>query len=79
MLRKLITGLFCAAVVLASQSGAFAQTSSSQTFNVVVPSTLSITAPNTVSINHDQTDANQVFPSQGWAAKGATRSPLSRV
>ena len=69
MLRKLVTGVLCGVVVLASQSGAFAQTTDSQTFNVIVPSTLSITAPPAVSINHDQTDTNQVFPVQGWLAK----------
>lgn len=67
MLRKFLTGVFCALVVLASQSGAFAQ--NSQTFNVVVPSVITITAPSAVSINHNQTDANQVFPVQAWSAK----------
>lgn len=68
MLRKFLTGVFCALVVLASQSGAFAQTAT-QTFSVGVPSTLSITAPAAVSIIHNQLDANQVFPVQAWAAR----------
>ena len=69
MLRKMGMGLLCGVAVLASQSGVFAQTTDTQTFNVVVPSTLSITAPPAISINHDQTDTNQVFPVQGWLAK----------
>lgn len=70
MLRKFVTGALCAVAVLSSQSGAFAQQTDSktQTFSVVVPSTLSITAPASVSLNHDQTDANQVFPVQQWVA-----------
>jgi len=69
MARKFLAGIFGVVAVLAVQSGAQAQTSDSQTFNVVVPSVLSITAPPDISINHDQSDANQVFPAQGWLAK----------
>ncbi len=69
MLRKLVMGVLCGVVVLASQSGAFAQTTDSQTFNVIIDPVLSINAPPAISINHNQLDANQVFPVQGWLAK----------
>ena len=71
MLRKLMTGVICTFAILASQQGAMAQPTAtdSQTFNVVVESQLSIQAPATVSIIHDQTDTNQVFAAQGWLAR----------
>jgi hypothetical protein len=69
MLRKFVMGVVCGVIVLASQSGAFAQTTASQTFNVIVDPVLSINAPPSISINHNQLDANQVFPVQGWLAK----------
>ena len=69
MFRKMLMGALCLSAALACQSRAFAQTTASQQFNVVVPSVLSITAPAAVSINHNQTDANQVFPAQSWVAQ----------
>ena len=69
MLRQLILCGVGALAMLAGESRAQAQTSASQTYSVVIPSVMSITAPGGVSINHDQTDANQAFPSQGWSAK----------
>lgn len=79
MLRKCVTGVICAAVVLVAQSGAFAQTTASQGFNVIVPSKLSISAPPAISINHDETDANQVFPPQNYVAQcnGANGATVS--
>ena len=69
MLRNLLICGIGALAILACESGAQAQTSGNQTYSVVVPSVLSITAPSAVSINHNQTDANQAFPTQGWAAR----------
>ena len=59
------------AVVLLPASAAFAQTAN-QKFTVVVPSSISITAPSDVSINHDESDNDQSFPAQQWVVKGNT-------
>ena len=61
---------FTAAMLVAALAvpEASAQTSDTETFTVNVGAVLTITAPAaSASINHDTTDANQVFPAQAWA------------
>lgn len=41
----------------------------SQKFRVRVPTSISITAPTDVEINHDESDNDQAFPSQDWVVK----------
>jgi hypothetical protein len=48
-----------------------AQTTGTQTFTVTVPTSISITPPNSgVTLTHDATDNNQVFPPQAWIVRG---------
>lgn len=48
-----------------------ADTNGSQGFRVIVPSTISITAPSTTAvITHDRSDNNQQFPAQNWVVRG---------
>lgn len=65
-----IRGLFAAAsLVFVSATAAQAQTAS-QSFRVVVPSSLAIVAPAGQIMTHDQTDTNQTFGRQRWTVKG---------
>ena len=58
-------------LVLFSTATAMAQApTASQTFRVVVPTNISITAPELAEITHDQSDADQSFPAQQWVVKG---------
>lgn len=48
-----------------------AQTTGTQTFTVTVPTSISITPPNSgVTLTHDTTNNNQVFPPQAWIVRG---------
>ncbi len=48
-----------------------ADTNASQGFRVIVPTTISITAPPTTAvITHDRSDNNQPFPAQNWIVRG---------
>lgn len=58
------------ATLAAVPCAALAADPASQNFKVVVPDSISITAPAAVSITHDQTDNPQAFPAQSWAVKG---------
>lgn len=51
-------------------SNSFGQTSGTQTFNVIVPPSISIVAPTATTITHDETDNNQNFQPQSWAVRG---------
>lgn len=51
-------------------SSGSAATTGSQTFTVVVPTNISITAPVAATLTHDQTDNPQAFPAQTWTVKG---------
>lgn len=48
----------------------FAQATDSQKFTVTVPTNISIVAPVDAAITHDETNANQPFPSQAWQVVG---------
>lgn len=41
-----------------------------QSFKVIVPQSVTITAPAAVEITHDQTDNLQAFPTQIWTVRG---------
>jgi hypothetical protein len=56
---------------------AFAQTSGNQTYRVVVPTSVSITAPTEAVITHDQSDNPQAFPVQSWIVKGNSRNGVT--
>lgn len=70
MIKKIALALsFC---TFASAGSVYAQTTASQKFKVVVPTSISITAPDEVELTHDETDGNQAFPQQLWIVKGNT-------
>lgn len=56
---------------------ASANNSASQGFTVVVPQSISITAPAAVSLTHDQTDNPQAFPAQPWVVRGNSRAGVN--
>ena len=62
--------------VVAVASAALAQ-SGSQKYTVVVPSSLTITAPADVSLTHDESDNDQAFPAQQWVVKGNSLNGVS--
>jgi hypothetical protein len=48
-----------------------ADTKATQGFQVIVPTTISITAPPTTAvITHDRSNNNQTFPAQNWVVRG---------
>jgi hypothetical protein len=61
------------AVVLLGNVPAHAQVNDTQGFTINVPSRLSITAPASVSENHDGTTADHAFTAQQWAVKANAR------
>lgn len=66
MFKKVaIASLLC----VGSASFAMGQ-DASQNFRVKVPTSISITAPDAVEINHDESDNDQSFPAQSWVVKG---------
>jgi hypothetical protein len=58
-------------------NSASAQTSASQKFTVSVPTNISITAPSNTALSHDETENNQVFPSQQWTVKGNVQNGVT--
>jgi len=84
MIRTTISKLglrLCAALIASLGGVALAET---QTFDVTVPSVLTITPPSAASRNHDTNDADQVFSAQEWtiasnAAAGASATFTSGV
>ncbi|TWU48247.1 hypothetical protein [Rubripirellula reticaptiva] len=59
------------ALILATTAGtALGQTTASQKFTVTVPGAIAITAPSNVTIVHDESEIDQVFPAQSWVVKG---------
>jgi len=63
----------CVGVFLLA-SPAQAQVTDTQGFSVTVPSRMTITAPASASITHDETDSDQVFGAQQWAVKANARN-----
>lgn len=70
-----IAVLFLSFTVIANSASA--QTTGNQVFTVSVPQSLSITAPEAVSLTHDQSNNSQAFPAQPWTVKGNHRSGVS--
>ena len=66
-----------ASLVFAFSGIASAQSSGNQTFTVIVPSSLSITAPTAATLTHDQSDSPQAFPAQAWVVKGNSRTGVA--
>jgi len=62
--RILALALMCAA------SSAFAQTTASQTYKVIVPESIYVGSPTAVELTHDKSSNNQVFPDQTWVVRG---------
>jgi hypothetical protein len=55
-----------------------AQTTGTQTFTVVVPTSISITPPNNaVQLTHDLSDNPQEFPPQAWVVRGNLRNGVN--
>jgi hypothetical protein len=63
---------FCVAVCLSlTLAGVASAQTANQTYDVIVPVSLTITAPSaTVSLTHDKSNLNQDFPSQAWSVSG---------
>jgi hypothetical protein len=72
MFRKIVFSFLGGIAMLSSYSSvASAQTSGTEGFKVVVPQSLSIVAPATLTtLNHNETDNPQAFPAQVWAVRG---------
>lgn len=66
-----------ALMVVSSSAFAQAPVTASQKYTVNVPTVISITAPSDVSLTHDQSDNNQIFPTQSWLVKGNTLAGVS--
>lgn len=64
----ILIGLLCCSMTIASVTSA--QSTGTQTFSVVVPANVSVIAPNSQSIIHDETDNPQAFPPQAWIVRG---------
>ncbi len=70
---KIRSSTIVAALAIFTAVGSFVQAADNDTqgFRVVVPTTISITAPATSpTITHDLSDNNQNFPVQTWSVKG---------
>ncbi len=65
-IKYIVAALF----VVSSASTAMAQTTATQTFKVIVPAKISITAPSNVVLTHDQSENDQSFPAQQWVVSG---------
>jgi len=76
MFRRIVFSFFSGLVLVGSLSNdASAQTSGSQGFTVVVPRSLTITAPSaSTSLDHNLTATPQAFPAQMWAVRGNLRT-----
>ena len=76
MFRKILFSFFGGLVLAGSfTSAASAQTTGNQAFNVVVPRSLTITAPSaSTSMDHNLTPDPQAFPAQMWAVRGNIRT-----
>ncbi|MBM3964598.1 MAG: hypothetical protein FJ308_05950 [Planctomycetes bacterium] len=55
----------------------FGQSTANQTFKVIVPTSVSISAPAAVTINHDETNSAQSFPAQAWVVKENAKSGVN--
>ncbi|MEM9366156.1 MAG: hypothetical protein AAGD07_09175 [Planctomycetota bacterium] len=73
-LKRILCGLTFVAALSAT---ATAQTTDTQKFTVTVPSNISIIAPLDVALTHDQSDANQSFPTQRWTVVGNTAAGVT--
>jgi len=65
------------AVIVLGPSSVNAQTTASQTFTVIVPTSVSITAPAAASLTHDQSDNPQAFPAQTWVVRGNSTTGMN--
>jgi hypothetical protein len=65
------------AVFVLAPSSVHAQTTASQTYTVVVPTSVSITAPAAASLTHDETNNPQAFPAQTWVVRGNSRTGMN--
>ena len=76
MFRRIVFSFFGGLVLAGSlTSAASAQTTGSQAFNVVVPRSLTITAPSaSTTLDHNLTATPQAFPPQVWAVRGNLRT-----
>lgn len=72
---RLVRIAACFAAILGMSTFAFA--GDNQTLTVVVPTSISITAPTAASITHDESDNPQAFPVQTWAVKGNVRNGMT--
>jgi len=65
------------AVFVLGPSSVNAQITGSQTFTVIVPTSVSITAPAAASLTHDQTETPQAFPAQTWVVRGNSTTGMN--
>jgi hypothetical protein len=71
--RALAACVACAALHFVAPGAARAQTSGAQLFVVSVPADIRLTAPAAVTLTHNTSNGNQVFPLQDWRARGNVR------
>lgn len=77
MCRKFIRFAAFAALCGGFATTASANNNASQGFTVVVPQSISISAPAAVSLTHDQTNNPQAFPAQPWVVRGNSRAGVN--
>jgi hypothetical protein len=77
MFRKFVRFAAFAALCGGFATTASAANSASQNFKVVVPQSISITAPAAVSLTHDETDNPQAFQPQPWVVRGNSLSGVN--
>ena len=80
--HRMLTIVAFAAVAFLSCGSVWAQRSTGrrsdrQNYRVVVPTNLSIVSPDDVTLTHDESNANQQFPSQSWRVLGNNRTGVS--
>ena len=74
--HRFLTVAFAFATVFTCNT-VFGQATGTQTLKVVVPTSISISAPSAASINHDETNLAQSFPAQQWVVKGNAKSGVN--
>lgn len=68
----------CASLLFTALAGALqAQSSGTQTFTVVVPQSISITAPTAASLTHDESNNTLAFAPQAWVVRGNARNGVN--
>jgi hypothetical protein len=73
---RFLTVAFAFATVFTCNT-VFGQTTANQTLKVIVPTSVSISAPSAATITHNETNSAQAFPAQQWVVKGNAKSGVN--